>query len=441
MERGEMKRRVCEAIDRHRNEIIGLGRAIRDSPELGFKEHKSAATVARTFASHGIPCQEKLAITGVKGLLAGGAAGPTVGILGELDSLLCPDSPHVDQSTGAAHTCGHNAQVATCVGAGIGLRHSGVLAGLAGRVACFAVPAEEFVEIAYRLDLQRRGEIEFLGGKAELVRRGHLDDIQMAMLVHAAPSSPGPKLLHSSTSNGFVAKMVRFRGKASHAGVAPEKGVNALNMMALALMNINAQRETFRDEDTIRVHQIVTRGGDLVNIVPEDVRMEMFVRGKTVEAIQDANRKVSRSLEAAALAVGGEVEIQTIPGYLPRLQETALTSVLVENFAELIGRESLEAEGHGTGSSDTGDLSHLMPMVEVKSGGFNGSFHTASHTVADEEQAYIVPAKAMAMTAVDLLADDARMAKEILAGFTPRMTRAEYLAFLRGIAEGTNERA
>jgi metal-dependent amidase/aminoacylase/carboxypeptidase family protein len=104
MDRSEMKRRVCEAIDRRRDEIIGLGRAIRDTPELGFKEHKTAATVARTFAAHGIPYQEKLAITGVKGILTGAAAGPTVGILGELDSLVCPDSPFVDKSTGAAHT-------------------------------------------------------------------------------------------------------------------------------------------------------------------------------------------------------------------------------------------------------------------------------------------------------------------------------------------------
>ena len=104
MERSEMKRRVCEAIDGHRDEIIGLGRAIRDTPELGFKEHKTAATVARTFAAHGIPYQEKLALTGVKGILTGAATGPTIGILGELDSLVCPDSPYVDKATGAAHT-------------------------------------------------------------------------------------------------------------------------------------------------------------------------------------------------------------------------------------------------------------------------------------------------------------------------------------------------
>jgi metal-dependent amidase/aminoacylase/carboxypeptidase family protein len=305
------------------------------------------------------------------------------------------------------------------------------MAELAGRVACFAVPAEEFVEIEHRLELKRRGELEFLGGKAELVRLGHLDDVQMAMLVHAAAATPGPKLAYGSTSNGFLAKMIRFKGKASHAGARPEKGINALNAMALAIMNINAQRETFRDEDTIRIHQIVTRGGDLVNIVPDDVRMEMFVRGKTVEAIVDANVKVTRALEAAAMAVGGSVEIENVPGYLPRLRETVLTNLLADNFGALIGREHLEEEGHGTGSSDTGDLSHLMPMCEVKAGGFHGYMHTASHMVADEELAYIVPAKAMAMTAVDLLAEGARAAREILAAFQPRMTRAEYLAFLR----------
>jgi amidohydrolase len=431
MDRNEMKSMVCEAIDRHRARIVGLGQAIRDTPELGYREERSAASVARCFASFDIPYQERLALTGVKALLMGGEEGPTVGLLGELDSLPCADSPYTDAKTGAAHTCGHNAQVATCVGAGIGLKESGVLANLAGRVACIAVPAEEFVEITYRMELKRQGKIEFLGGKPEMLRLGHLDDLDMAMLVHAASASPGPKLLLDSTTNGFVAKTVRFKGKAAHAGMAPDQGINALNALALAIMNINAQRETFRDVDTVRVHQIVTRGGDVVNVIPDDVRMDMFVRAKSVEAIQDANAKVDRALKAAAMAVGADVEIQTVPGYLPRLKETALTGLLAENFAALIGQDHLEIEGHVTGSTDTGDLSHLMPMAEVKSGGFHGSFHTASHMVADEELAYVVPAKAMAMAVVDLLADKAQAARAILADFKPQMTKTQYLAYLR----------
>jgi amidohydrolase len=427
----ELKQRVCDAIDGHRDRIIGIGNAIRDTPELGFREKRSAATVARCFEAFGMPYVDGLALTGVKAVLEGNGEGPTIGLLGELDCLPCTDSPFTDPATGTAHTCGHNAQVANCVGAAIGLKEAGVLSSLAGKVACVAVPAEEFVEIEYRMGLRRKGVIEFLGGKPEMVRLGHLDGIDMAMLVHAANASPGPKLLTDSTTNGFVAKSVRFKGKAAHAGMAPHEGVNALNALALAIMNINAQRETFRDADVVRVHQIVTHGGDVVNVVPETVRMEMFVRAKTVEAIQDANAKVDRALRAAAMAVGAEVEIETVPGYLPRVRETALTGVLADNIARLIGPTNLEVEGHAAGSTDTGDLSHMMPMAEVKAGGFHGTFHTPSHRVADEELAYVVPAKAMATAVVDLLADNARVARAILADFRPKMTKAEYLAYLR----------
>jgi metal-dependent amidase/aminoacylase/carboxypeptidase family protein len=196
-------------------------------------------------------------------------------------------------------------------------------------------------------------------------------------------------------------------------------------------MNINAQRETFRDDGTIRVRQIVTRDGDLVHIVPDDVRMEIFVRGKSVESIQDASGKINRSLEAAALALGGEVEIQTVPGYLPRLKEEAMAGVLAKDFAALIGKALVEVDSHGTGSSDTGDLSYLMPLVEVKCGGFQRGLHTNSFAIADEEQAYIVPA--MAMTTIDLLAEAAQAARAILAGFTRRMSKAENLSYLRSV--------
>jgi metal-dependent amidase/aminoacylase/carboxypeptidase family protein len=159
--------------------------------------------------------------------------------------------------------------------------------------------------------------------------------------------------------------------------------------------------------------------------------MEMFVRAKTVKAIKEASDKVDRSLRAAAMAVGAEEEIETVPGYLPRLRETALTGILADNFTGLIGATNVEVEGHAAGSTDTGDLSHMMPMAEVKAGGFHGTFHTPSHRVANEELAYVVPAKAMAMAVVDLLADNARVARAILADFKPKMTKEEYLAYLR----------
>ena len=110
------------------------------------------------------------------------------------------------------------------------------------------------------------------------------------------------------SANGLVAKRARFMGRASHAGAAPERGINALNAATLALQAIHMQRETFRDEDHIRVHPIVTHGGTTINVVPADVRLETFVRGTSYDAIADAAAKVDRALKAGALAVGARVE-------------------------------------------------------------------------------------------------------------------------------------
>ena len=107
------------------------------------------------------------------------------------------------------------------------------------------------------------------------------------------------------TNNGLVAKRIQFLGRGAHAGGAPHLGINALNAASLAMAAINANRETFRDDDTVRVHPIITKGGEAVSAVPADVRMETFVRGKTLEAITDANIKVDRALKAGAMAVGG----------------------------------------------------------------------------------------------------------------------------------------
>ena len=115
-----------------------------------------------------------------------------------------------------------------------------------------------------------------------------------------------------------MVKQIRFLGRAAHAGGAPQRGINALNAAMIAMNAIAAQRETFWEKDTIRIHPIITKGGDAVSVVPAEVTMETFVRGGSLEAIVDANRKVDRCLRAGAMAVGAEVEIHTIPGYLPQ---------------------------------------------------------------------------------------------------------------------------
>src|SRR5437899_1174960 len=292
MMRDDLKRDVWQAIDRRRDEIIGLGEQIRRHPELGFKEFKTSRLVEQTLGKLGLSPRSGLAVTGV------------------------------------------------------------------------------------RADLP---------------------------------------------------------GRAAHAGGAPWLGVNALYAAQIALAAINAIRETFRDEDTIRVHPIITHGGSQVNVIPGEVRLETYVRGRTVEAILDANVKVDRALRAGALALGAQVEIETLPGYMPMRCDDAMAAHFKRAMARLGGEEHYRQIGHRTGSTDMGDLSQVMPILHPYIGGARGSGHSADFQIEDKALAYVAPAKALAAMAIDMLADGAAGAREVV-GARPPMTRAQYLSFQRGIA-------
>ena len=424
----ELKSMVCQEIDRRSEEIIGVAKTILENPEPGFREVKTARLVAEKFSELGIPYRDSLALTGVKGIVKGDSDGLTVGVLGELDSLIVPDHPKADPQTGAAHACGHHAQIGMLIGVAIAIIKSGVLPSLTGRVAFVAVPAEEYIEIEFRESLRKDKKLSFLGGKPELIKLGEFDDIDMAMITHTGPLRKGKQLGLGGTSNGTVAKQIQFIGKGAHAGGSPHQGINALNAAMIALSAIHAQRETFKDADTIRVHPIITKGGEAVNIVPADVHMETFVRGKTLEAIKDANDKVDRALRAGALAVGGKVRITTLPGYLPMTNDRTLQEVYKANAIAVVGKGKVIPGGrHGTGSTDMGDVSHIMPAIHPFAGGATGISHGNDYLIEDYQLAVINPAKAMAMTVVDLLADGAVKANEVLAKFKPQMTRQEYL--------------
>ncbi|MGH7321094.1 MAG: amidohydrolase, partial [Candidatus Rokuibacteriota bacterium] len=374
-------------------------------------------------------------LTGVRAEARGRAGdGPTFALLGELDGLVVAGHPEADPTTGATHACGHNAQVAGLLGAAMGLLDAGAMDHFAGRVVFFAVPAEEYGDIAWRVEQARGGRLEFLGGKPELLRLGHFDDVDLAMMIHTTPRPEDGKAGVARSNNGCVVKMVRYVGKAAHAGGAPHMGVNALYAANIGLMAINAIRETFRDEDTIRVHPIVTHGGSQVNVIPADVRIETYVRGKSVEAILDANTKVDRAFRAGALALGAKVEIETLPGYLPMFCDATMTARFRENAVGLVGDAGYVEIGHRTGSTDMGDLSHVMPVLHPYMGGARGTGHGADFEIVDRELAYVGPAKMLASMVVDLLGDGAAGAHAVLAGSTPRMTREEYLTFQRGLA-------
>src|SRR4051812_49247812 len=337
---------VTAAIQANRDTIYAIGDAIYADPELGFKEFHTAERVAAYFDRLGLPYRTNIGITGVRAVLDSGRPGPTVCIIGELDSIIVYDHPDANPETGAAHCCGHNCQIAGMLAAATGIVESGAINHLAGKLVFLAVPAEEYVEIDYRARLKQEGKLEFLGGKSEMVRLGEFDDVDMVIMMHSGSKDhTRAKFTIADTSNGFIGKLIRYTGRPSHAGGAPERGVNALNAAMVGLMSIHANRETFADQDNVRVHPIITRGGDLVNVVPSDVRVETYVRGHSMEAVLRAGQKVDRALRAGALAVGAQVEIATVPGYLPMLNDPAMNALFRANVLRHFTAEDVNAEG------------------------------------------------------------------------------------------------
>ena len=432
--REELKAWVIDEIDAHADEIVRASTTILEHPEPGFREVKTAKVVADRLAQLGIPFRRELAMTGVRGEVLGASSGPTLAIIGELDSLIVNDHPHADAQTGAAHACGHHAQIGMMLGAATALSQSRILEQLSGRLVFMAVPAEEYIEIEYRDGLRRDGKIEFLGGKPEFIRLGEFDDVHMAMMCHTTSSREEGQLCLSGTNNGTLAKKIQFLGRGAHAGGAPHLGINALNAAQLAMAGIHANRETFKDDDTVRVHPIITKGGEAVSAVPADVRMETFVRGKTLDAIMDANIKVDRALRAGAMAVGAKVMIQTLPGYLPMKQDANLADLFRANATSLVGEDNVATVAHRTGSTDMGDVSHIMPVLHPYVGGATGLGHGSDYVIRDYSLAVITAAKALATTAVDLLAEGANQGRNVLARHQPEMSHDAYLKFMRSLA-------
>jgi len=417
----ELKKTLCEIIDSHKDEIIELGESIWKNPEPGFKELNTSKLVAQKFKNLKLPLKENLAVTGFRADLTSEKPGPALALLGELDSVIL--SGHLDASpeTGAVHACGHNVGATALAGAAIGLKGIQAEKHIAGKIVFIASPAEEFLDLDYRLELCRQRKIHYCGGKAELIRLGVFDDVDAGMMIHA-----GDKFFYPESYNGLLMKKVTFTGKASHAGVGPDKGVNALYAANIALSAVNAQRETFRDEDSVRVHGIITNGGDSVNIIPDKIKMEIQVRAKTVAAIMDASAKVDRSLMAGAMAMGAAVKIENIPGYMPFKNESMFAGFYSENIKALDPSSELHCEGHRGASTDMGDLSQIMPAFHPYSNGCAGGHHTRDFRIADPEKAYVGSAKLLAMTALDLMYGNADACRKI-ASQKPPMTKEQYL--------------
>ena len=426
---------IHEELDRILPEIIDLSEDIYRHPELGFKEFRTREKVIAVLDAAGIPHQD-VAYTGMTACLDSGKPGPNVGLIAEFDAVPTLGHPYANQDDYAAHTCGHYAQIGVMLALFLAIRKSNLMDSLCGKVTLLVTPGEEFCDMDYRKGLIAEGKLHHPSGKQEMIATGVFDPIDIMLSCHTMGLDMDEYHAEIGASlNGFIQKRAVFHGKASHAGAAPENGINALNAATLAISGINFLRETFRAEDAIRVHFVMPEGGQTVNTIPSRTQLEMYIRARSVDAIFETNAKVNRALRAGALAINCDLEIQDMPGYFPLHQDQNLTELVKTHIKDYMPADMIAQGTHGFACGDMGDISMMWPTVEIGIAGFSGTLHGKDFKTSDPEQAFKVPAHYFADTVMDLLFNEGASAYKIKADFVPVMDKKTYLETLDALKQ------
>ena len=430
----ETGQRILRLIDVHKDQIIAFAEDIAAHPEPGYEEFCTAGKTAEVLKNLGYKVTEHLARTGVKGTKSV-KEGPSLTVIGELDAIGCHSHPNANPVTGVAHACGHHAQMAAMIGCAIAMADPDVQKCLAGTVNFLAVPAEEYIDADKRTRLKKEG-IEFCCGKSEMIRTGVFDDTDIALTthVHMVPVEED-FYLGNPACNGYSAERVTVRGKAAHGAIDPWNGVNALSITTSAIQMMGLMRETFREEDHVRLHNVIRKAGDVINSVPDEAIVETKVRAASLDKICEITDMVNRAYAGSAYAFGGKIEMEKLQGYMPIIPRAA-DNALIEAADDLgLNYRTVQKGDFNNACTDVGDLSHLVPVVNFTFKGFEGKLHGADFKITDPEKAYILPAKLLALTAYKLLRNGGEKAKEIKDSYTPFFDKDSYIQYVKKITE------
>jgi amidohydrolase len=367
------KELVISKIDKNAEKLWDISLELFNNPEIAFKEYHASKLLADFLKSCGFSIQTNLAGLETAFLASyGNVTRPRIAILAEYDALV-----------GLGHACGHNLIAAAAVGAGMAIAN--LAPGLQGQIIILGTPAEEGG-----------------GGKILLARAGIFDDIDVAMMFH--PASKNLVLRPSLASSRLK---LEFYGKASHAAAAPDEGVNALDALILTFNNIHAIRPTLGPKD--RIAGIITNGGEAANIVPAFTSADFSIRSLTTKRRDVLVGKVISSAQSGAQAIGCQLNYTVTAGYQEIIPNHILAQLFTSNL-EFLCRQVSEPDPHERmGSTDMGDVSHLVPAIHPYLA--MAPENVVGHTLEFKEYciseagkaAMLDAAKALAMTVVDLL--------------------------------------
>jgi amidohydrolase len=386
-----LKQRVCDEVDRLADRLVDASHQIHEHPELNYSEVFAHDLLTGILDDAGLaPTRGAYGVATAFEARAG-THGPEVAVLCEYDAL-----------PGIGHACGHNVIAAAGLGAGLALAALADEAG--GRVRIMGTPAEEGG-----------------GGKILMARQGAFDGLAAAMMVHPADAD-----LIRMDCIAVQEMYVEYQGRAAHAAAAPHEGRNALDAAVLGYVNVAALRQHILP--TERIHGVFTRAGDKANIVPAETAMTWMVRSPTIASLQPLKQRVLACLEASAAATGCSCthSWQQVT-YADMLDNTPMVGSYVANAARL-GRVVHDPRTLGrpvVGSTDMGNVSYLVPsihpMVKVADDGVPIHTRDFAEFARGEpgDRAVLDGAKAMAMTVVDLWADE-QLRAEVVTEFERR---------------------
>lgn len=362
------------------DELVVASHEIHERPEIRFEEAFASELLASKLEEHGFAVERgaadlPTAFVGRATNAEGSADAPTVAVFCEYDAL-----------EGLGHACGHNIIATAGLGAAIATKRW----------------LEDHPEHPGRLVVLGSPGEEGGGGKEYLVRGGYLEGVDAAMMVH-----PGGEDRAAKKGFARVALEVEFTGKPAHAAAHPHEGINALDAANLTLVAIGLLRQQIRPDS--RIHAIITDGGQAPNIIPERASLRMYVRSlETAYLNERLVPAVENCVLGAALATGAEARIeQPAPAYKDMKSNGVLVRLSEANLGAL-GREVAgdPADG-GMGSTDMGNVSHVVPSVHPFMRLVPGlTMHTreAAEAAASPEgdRAVTEGALELAMTAVEL---------------------------------------
>jgi amidohydrolase len=372
----DYKTEASKNIDKFHDKLIEISNKIHDEPELGHQEYKSSKLLVDELKKHGYNVE--YGVSGMKTafIATKGKGTPKIGILAEYDAL-----------PGVGHACGHNLIATSALGAAIGL--SDLIEKLSGTVIVYGTPAEE-------------GVVPNAGGKVVM-----LDEIKkadVAIMIH--PSSIWGS---HGTSNARESFLVEFYGKSSHAGGAPEKGINALDGILLTYQGINALRQHLNKD--IRIHGIIKHGGDAPNVIPDYASAHLYVRAPTIPLLEETYTKVKNMIKGAELQTGAKSKITQVANtYANKIPNKTLSDVFRDNMIVLGVDYPEEKEIKiGGGSTDFGNVSQVMPALSAYINIGDVVLHSPEGTkmtgTKEANEVMILGAKGLAYTAIDLITD------------------------------------